>query len=116
MAQSARVEWRGGQAKEAARAALAEGTLTAAEHLLGVSQPLVPHEEGELERSGRATGDPGGLSASVSYDTDYAVRQHEELTWRHPLKGQAKYLEEPLLAERDTFGEIIGAVVRRALS
>ena len=32
----------------------------------------------------------------VSYNTPYALRQHEELTWRHLPGKQAKYLEQPL--------------------
>lgn len=36
------------------------------------------------------------IEGEVSFNTPYAARQHEELTWRHPLGGEAKYLENPL--------------------
>jgi hypothetical protein len=55
-------------------------------------------------------------TAAVSYDTVYAVRQHEELTWRHAPGRTAKYLEGPLAEELDTVREIIAAELRRALS
>jgi hypothetical protein len=51
----------------------------------------------------------------VSYDTVYAVRQHEELTWRHDPGRQAKYLEQPYNTERPTMLALIAAAERRAL-
>lgn len=38
----------------------------------------------------------------------YAWRQHEELTWRHPKHGKAKYLEDPMNESRAGFDERIG--------
>jgi hypothetical protein len=37
----------------------------------------------------------------------YAHRQHEELTWRHPKHGKAKYLEDPINAVQQGFLERI---------
>lgn len=37
------------------------------------------------------------LRVEVSFNTVYAARQHEEVEWNHPLGGEAKYLERPLL-------------------
>jgi hypothetical protein len=37
------------------------------------------------------------LIGACEVDQVYAHRQHEELTWRHPEGGQAKYLEQPFL-------------------
>jgi hypothetical protein len=51
----------------------------------------------------------------VSYDTPYAARQHEELDWRHAPGRQAKYLEQPLNAERATVLDLVAAQMRRAL-
>lgn len=50
-----------------------------------------------LERLARAVGS-GEIVASVTVDQPYAKRQHEELEWKHPRGGQAKYLEGPLFA------------------
>ena len=37
------------------------------------------------------------LIGQVEVDQVYAHRQHEELFWKHPEGGQAKYLEQPWL-------------------
>jgi len=96
-----------------ARAAAEEGLRKAAEHVLQESRRLVPIEEHHLEVSGKVSVD--GLKAAVSYNTKYAVRQHEELTWRH-ARGQAKYLEQPLNTEAATCSAIIAAEVKAALT
>ena len=40
--------------------------------------------------------------------SDYAHRQHEETTWRHPKHGKAKFLEDPMNEARDGFDERVG--------
>ena len=95
--------------------ATAAGLAKAAEHLLGASRAQVPIEEGTLERSGVASVNRAGLEAAVSYDTVFAVRQHEEPTWRHDPGRKAKYLEDPAATERPVMLAIIAAELRRAL-
>lgn len=97
-----------------ARAAAEEGLRKAAEHVLQTSRTLVPLEEGTLERSGKVSVD--GLKAAVSYDTVYAVYQHERMDLRHVSGRQAKYLEQPLNTEGPTCSAIIAAEVRAALT
>lgn len=97
------------------RAGALKGLKVAAEHLLQKSRELVPHEEGTLERSGTVTVDEANLRAAVSYDTPYAVRQHEELDWKHDEGRQAKYLEDPMNSEQATMRELIAAELRREL-
>ncbi|MBA9003734.1 minor capsid protein [Thermomonospora cellulosilytica] len=108
-----RMTWNGPQVQAAEREAAERGVALAAEHLLGASRQRVPLEEGTLERSGVASTD--GLEGAVSYDTVYAVRQHEELTWRHDPGRTAKYLEGPLEEESAVMLEIVAAQIRRAL-
>ena len=70
-----------------------------AEYVLGESIQQVPHEEGDLQSSGKVSVDEGSSMVAVSYDTPYAVRQHEEMTYQHDDPGRkAKYLEDPLNA------------------
>lgn len=111
----ARLRWNGASAITAVRESAARGVLLGAEHVLGVSRQRVPLDEATLERSGAASVDQGELTAAVSYDTPYAVRQHEDMTARHLPGRQAKYLEQPLIEEADTVQAIIAAQVRRAL-
>lgn len=87
------------------------GLRLAMEHLLTEANKHVPHDEGTLERSGQASVD--GSRGAVSYDTPYAVRQHEDMTLRHDGKGKAKWLETTMAQEAGTVGAIIQAAVRR---
>lgn len=104
-----------GKVDKAVHEAADRGLQTAMEHVLQVSREQVPHEEGTLERSGVASVDAGQLIGAVSYDTPYAVRQHEDLTLRHDSGRKAKYLEDPFTAEAKMVQEIVAAEVRRAL-
>jgi hypothetical protein len=110
-----RVTWNGTAVTAKEKAGVVSGLTKAAEHLLGESRAIVPIEEATLERSGVASVDRSTMTAAVSYDTPYAVRQHEELTYRHDEGRQAKYLEQPALTERGTMLELMAAEVRRAL-
>jgi hypothetical protein len=95
------------------RRRVARGLALAAEHVLAESKLEVPLDEGTLERSGRTDVDEAALRASVSYDTPYAVPQHERLDYRHAPGRKAKYLEDPLNRERARVAEIIAAELRR---
>ncbi|WP_026151909.1 hypothetical protein [Actinopolyspora halophila] len=111
-----RTNWKGPRVTAETRAGGIAGLRLAAEHLLGESRKVVPLETGTLSRSGVAEVDESSLTAAVSYDTPYAVRQHEELTWRHDSGRMAKYLERPTLAEAETMQELIASQIRRALN
>lgn len=115
MSATTSLNWDGEAAEEAARAGAVRGLALAAEHLLAESRAVVPKEETTLERSGVASVDAGELTAAVSYDTPYAARQHEELTWRHQPPQIAKYLEIPLGEEAETIKAKVAAEIRRAL-
>lgn len=93
-----------------AQAGAERGVRLAVEHLLTEANLTVPHDEGTLERSGEATVD--GTRGAVSYDTPYAVRQHEDLSLGHDGKGQAKWLENTMAREAGTVGQIITVAMR----
>lgn len=115
MAQTSRLDWHGDEARERFRVGAVKGLDVASQHLLGESRAEVPIEEATLERSGVATVDSGSLTAAVSYDTPYAVRQHEEMTYRHAPGRKAKYLEDPANRERETLRELIATQIRREM-
>src|SRR4051812_16932420 len=95
-----RMSWEGRRLwTERGRAAAHEGLERALEHTLGIASQLAPLDEGTLERSGKVS--VTGLNGRIFFDTPYAVRQHEELTWRHLPGRQAKYLEQPMNTERE---------------
>ena len=97
--------WRLPQVARSAGAAGERGLRLAAEHLRTRSQELTPVETGALR--GSAAVSQEGTRASVSYNTVYAARQHEEVGWQHPRGGQAKFLEKPLHDEEATMKRII---------
>ena len=72
-----------------------KGTFAALDHLLTVSKEQVPFDQGPLRDSGVVDVADDGSAGTVSYDTPYAVRQHEELGYRHQCGRKAKYLEDP---------------------
>ncbi len=109
------IEWNGDEIKAAIAAASLEGVELAAEHLLQVSTARAPLEEGDLARSGEVDVDEDENAASVSFDRPYAVRQHEELTWKHAEGKTAKYLEDPMNEERDTMLELLASAIKPIL-
>lgn len=82
-----------------------EGVQKSLEHVLTESNKIIPLDEGTLERSGRV--DRDGLQGTISYDSVYARRQHEELTWRHLPGRQAKYLETALIQSAAVVRELM---------
>lgn len=111
MTQYARMRWTGSRLWTSRGQRLAgEGLQRALEHTLGVANRLVPLDEGTLERSGKVN--RVGLNGSISFDTVYAVRQHEELTWKHMPGRQAKYLEQPMNTERDVMLRLMAVSLR----
>lgn len=83
--------------------------------VLGEAQRLAPIEEGTLRGSAdRETEQrPDGVDVVGSFSTIYAARQHEEVGWRHPKAGQAKYLEAPFKARLPTFERGLAAALAR---
>lgn len=63
-----------------------------AEILLEKSKDHVPHDKGTLENSGSVDYIETPPTASVFYDTPYAIRLHEHPEYRFKGKGQGKWL------------------------
>lgn len=115
---SVRSTWHGPKIKRDMEHAAAEGLYKWAEHVLEEAQRIVPLLEGTLQDSGTAH-EPGKrglgrLEAAVTYDTPYAVPQHEEMDYHHAPGRQAKYLETPLNASRDKGMELVQHELRKA--
>lgn len=116
MPMTSRMTWNGGKVRLRERKGAHAGVVKAMEHILGEARKLVPLEYGTLSASGRASTD-GELTGAVSFDTVYAVRQHEEITWRHYRPGrQAKYLETPMTTEVENVRRLVQTAIRRALA
>lgn len=96
------------EASRLIRKAAAEGLADAAEVVKQEAVQRAPLENGELRNSaGTAAED---LEAVVYFDTPYAVRQHEEVGYHHQ-DGQAKYLENAVVATQSTVAAMIATAI-----
>ena len=112
---STRFRWDGRFVSQNVRKAAADGMRDAAEHLLEYANRTVPIEEGTLMRSGQADVDSETLEASVSYDTPYAVVQHERLDFKHDPGRRAKWLELSLNEREEPLQRYIARKIQESL-
>lgn len=112
---STRFRWDGRFVSQNVRKAAADGMRDAAEHLLEYANRTVPIEESTLMRSGQADVDPETLEASVSYDTPYAVVQHERLDFKHDPGRRAKWLELSLNEREEPLQRYIARKIQESL-
>ncbi len=68
---------------------------SALDHLATVSKQQVPLDTGVLMNSCAVSVSDDGSQGTVSYDTPYAVVQHERQNYNHQRGRKAKYLEGP---------------------
>jgi hypothetical protein len=113
VAQRTSFRWEGRAWLARTKAASRAGVEKALEHTLGEARKIVPLREGTLERSGKVVMLDGTAQGEIVFDTVYARRQHEELTWKHAPGRQAKYLEQPMNTEAATMLAIVAAQIRR---
>lgn len=67
--------------------------------------PITPHKTGELEQSLLRGVQISPLSGKIFSDKLYAEVQHEGISFKHPIKGTAKFLEKGVrLAEKKIQG------------
>lgn len=110
----ARTTWRGQQVSAEVRAAGLKSLRDSAEMILQEANETVPHDEGTLMRSGQVNVDEG--AASITYDTPYAVEQHEK-PFSHPKGRRSKWLlktmQEQMPKVRNYMAEAIRGALRR---
>lgn len=115
--------WNSGKAKAVARKAAMQALSDGGEEVLTESQKEIPHATGTMQRTGTVTPAPSEDAVYVSHNTLYAVRQHEDLTLRHPdprnplsTPGRkAKFLEDPFNRLKDKIFRLADLRVKKAL-
>lgn len=115
MAQEQDISWDGASIAKKMTAAAARGLSILGESVLAISNDRVPLDEATLQRSGQVNVDPETLAANITYDTPYAVRQHEDLTLVHRNGRRAKFLESAWRENAHLAPQVIGEQIRRAL-
>lgn len=58
----------------------------------------------------------GKYEIAVGFSEPYAEKQHETLTFRHELGGEAKFLENPFKEMSKTYVDNIGEAIKKAVS
>jgi hypothetical protein len=112
-----------GPARDLARRVAMQALHDGAEAILTESLKEVPLATGALARSGTVTDVPKETAVYISYNTPYALRQHEDLTLRHPdprnpisTPGRkAKYLEDPFNRLKAKVMNLVRLRVKKAL-
>lgn len=100
--------------EEIDKAAL-RGVKKLADVILGESQKLVPVDTGTLKESGAISTDKKAQIVTISYNTPYARKQHEDNTLNHPKGGQAKYLEQPFNEKSNEIEIYVGESINKLL-
>lgn len=74
-----------------------------------------PIDLGDLRGSGASEviTTTNGVNGIVSFNTPYALIQHEDLTFFHPQGGKAKYLTDPLNQQAINYKKHIQNKIRR---
>lgn len=111
----AKLKWRGKQISDEARSAALGAIRDFAYAILEDANRLVPLEEGTLQGTGIVDVDEGEMHAVISYNTPYAIKQHEDMTLNHPNGRQAKYLETPVKERAEEFTKHVGGAIKDAL-
>jgi hypothetical protein len=107
--------WKGEDVTVSVQAAALRGLQMAGEHILEESNRTIPHNEGTMQDSGEVSVDGSKLEASVSYDTPYTVRQHEDTSMRHPNGRKAKFLETALNEQSNAGLAIIANEIEKSM-
>lgn len=114
------LKWNGDDAYRRTLEGAARGLTRAAKALLAEANTRVPVDSYDLRRSGAThAATPSDLVSAVTYDTPYAVIQHERLDFNHSQSenpgAQAKYLERPAVELHDKLMGVVARDIRRAL-
>ena len=105
--------WRPAQGMPDIEAARDAALDDAAEYILETANRTIPIEETTLQRSGDT--DVADGQAAVSYETVYAVIQHEATDFQHDPGRRAKWLEMTVKEEAAAVREILADSIRRRL-
>lgn len=105
-----------GRLTEAMRKAAQEAVQEVAEDILTEANDRVPLDEGDLARSAEVVPFPQEGKAAITYDTPYAIRQHEDRTLNHPRQGEHHWLEKTVEENAPRYFQHIADKIRSAMS
>ena len=104
-----------GKVNEAKDGAILKGLGIGGLIILEASNGQIPHEDGDLERTGAVSVE--GRKAAISYrDVAYkgqATDQHENMALKHDPGRNAKFLERAMNANRDVALDAVAGQLRK---
>lgn len=98
-----------------------KGMKITAQNILGESLKLVPIDSGTLQKSGNVKVNQDALTTTISYNTPYALKQHEDGSLDHSEsikkheQGEAKYLERPFNEKKGELENNVGDAIFKTL-
>jgi len=114
------VRWHTAEANARQRRETKRALGRAAEYVLQESNKYVPHDDGDLERSGNTDVEQhqgfGGTktSSSVFYDTPYAIKMHEHPEYNFQGGRKGKYLDKTINETKEEVKRYLAEAYRRA--
>jgi len=108
------LKWRGKEVEKLIRDTAMQALHNGMEHIITEAIDETPIKSGTLRRSAAVTDAPGEDTVYGSFNTPYAVRQHEDLTLKH-TDGKAKYLEDPFNRNKTRVEKMAGDRIRQVL-
>jgi hypothetical protein len=103
------------QVNDQVKAAAVIAVRKSAEILLQKSKDHVPHDVGTLENSGSVDTQTDPPTASVFYDTPYAIRLHEHPEYHFQGKGRGKWLVDAKNANAKVIQAAMAKFMREGL-
>jgi hypothetical protein len=107
-------EWNGDVLSRGITSAMKKELRVDAEMVLAKSVEQCPVETGALRRSATVNGRNSDTTQELSYNTPYAHRQHEDLSYNHPV-GNAKFLENPVRQYASKVFQLLTAAATRGM-
>jgi hypothetical protein len=117
------------RAEETTKKAAGRAAFAAAEALRGDSVNIVPFDQGffgglaSTARTSNPKNTPSGAESDVTYNKEYAVRVHEDMTLRinqkrtiNGQRRQQKYLEKPMRENTEKYGKIMAEIFYDSLN
>jgi len=110
---SSDLTWNGNAIEALIRRVGMQGIHDGAEYILTESINECPIDSATLRRSGTVTDQDD--SVVISYNTPYAIKQHEDLSLHH-IDGKAKFLEDPFNRNKDRVIQLVNDRIIAALT
>jgi hypothetical protein len=110
------LEWHGEAMTAEIEAAARMALLEAASDLQQESSDEAPVDTGDLRGDAKVDkSDLQNFIVRVGYALPYALRQHEEVGYNHPMGGKAKFLEDPFRRNAQKYIDHIGKRIAQAI-